>query len=99
MKWRVPEGSGPIRLDRFVAEAARISRAEASRLIDAGCVRAGGHRGKKGTFLEPGTTVELTRDPPSPETLRPTPQPELPLSLLIEDLLYLAANKPSGMPS
>ena len=87
-----PEEAGE-RIDKIVARAAEISRQRAMALCDEGRVRAGRWRPRKGDRAEAGTTfvIEL----PLPEG--PTPQPETALSVLHEDALLLAFDKPAGM--
>ncbi len=81
------------RYDRFVAKAAGISRQRAMELIGEGKVRHGTRKLKKGDRASPGQrlTVEL------PPTEVPTPQPELPLTVLHEDASLLALDKPAGI--
>ena len=45
------------RLDRFLAQRAQVSRHEAMRLIEAGAVRVGAARAKKGALLRAGRAV------------------------------------------
>jgi 23S rRNA pseudouridine1911/1915/1917 synthase len=96
----VPPGDDQERLDRFVARETGCARSEARRLIDAGLVRVGGRRARKGELLPAGATVELLEEPAvTPEARRPVPQPELPLTTLLVDEALVAMVKPFGMPS
>jgi 23S rRNA pseudouridine1911/1915/1917 synthase len=81
------------RMDRFVARAANISRQRAMDLIELGHVRVGYRRPKKSERVEAGAKIGI--DLPAVET--PVAQPELPLSLVHEDPLLLAFDKPAGL--
>lgn len=86
------------RLDHFIAEHTGLSRAAAMRLIGEGQVLLDGRVGKKGAMLASGQTVELRTPPLDPQTTPPSPQPELPLSVLYEDAAVVVVNKPAAMP-
>jgi len=83
-------------LARFYPEAGRRQLAA---LFDDGAVRVNGKRAKKGDRVAIGDTVELAREPVSGIALRPAPDPDVPLTILVEhsDLVVIA--KPAGIPS
>lgn len=87
------------RLDDFVAEYAKISRANAIRLIQEGQVRVNRRKAPKGHFLTAGETVEFALPPQDAQKTPPVPQPELPLSVLYKDEKLIIANKPAGWPT
>jgi 23S rRNA pseudouridine1911/1915/1917 synthase len=87
------EGSGT-RLDTYVAEQCRISRAYAQKLIGDGWVTVDGDRGKPGHRLRPGDRVVAVVPPPSPTSLAPE---DIPLNVIYEDGDLLVVDKPAGM--
>lgn len=98
-QFTVGEADAGSRLDRFLAQRAGLSRAEAMRLIEAGQVRVGRGRGRKGALLERGAVVTLTGAPADPLRTPPLPQPELPFQPLYVDDQVVVFNKPAGLPS
>src|SRR6185436_6442423 len=68
-------------LARFYPEAGRRQLAE---LFDDGAVRVNGRRARKGDRVAIGDTVELTREPVHGTALRPAPDPDVPLTILVE---------------
>lgn len=93
---RVPEGTAPARLDRYLADALGISRRRVMEAFDAGAVRVDGRRAKKGDRVAPGS--EIAAEVPG-EAAAASPQPELPLVVLQEDPAFVLLDKPAGMPS
>lgn len=83
-------------LARFYPEAGRRQLAQ---LFDAGVVRLNGKRAKKGDRVAIGDTVELAREPVSGVALRPAPDPDVPLNILIERSELVVIAKPAGIPS
>lgn len=94
----VDAGTPGCRLDHFVAERTGLSRAAAMRLISEGQVLLDGRVGKKGALLAGGQTVQLRGLPLDGQATPPTPQPELPLSVLYEDAAVVVVNKPAAWP-
>lgn len=93
----VPAGPG-VRLDQFLAACFDPhSRRRAREVIAAGGVQVNGRPARKGDVLQPGDSVRLSAGAPGPTAL--TPQPELPLTVLFEDDVLIAVDKPAGMPS
>jgi 23S rRNA pseudouridine1911/1915/1917 synthase len=94
-----PEDSGR-RLDLFLADALRLSRAQTRRLLARGAVQIGGRdvaAAAKGQPVRAGEVVAVapfTR----PESQRAIPRPDLPLSVLAEGPGWLVVDKPAGMP-
>jgi 23S rRNA pseudouridine1911/1915/1917 synthase len=83
-------------LAKFFPEAGRKQLAQ---LFDDGCVRVAGKLAKKGDRVVAGDVIELSREPVSGEALRPAPDPDVPLVLLLERTDLVAVDKPAGIPS
>jgi 23S rRNA pseudouridine1911/1915/1917 synthase len=83
-------------LARFFPEA---GRRQLSALFDAGAVRVNGKRAKKGDRVAVGDTVELAREPVHGDALRPAPDPDVPLTILVERSELVVVAKPAGIPS
>jgi len=83
-------------LARFYPEAGRRQLAQ---LFDDGAVRVNGKRAKKGDRVAVGDTVELAREPVSGAALRPAPDPDVPLVILVEHSDLVVVAKPAGIPS
>jgi 23S rRNA pseudouridine1911/1915/1917 synthase len=90
---------GGARLDQWLARTLDCSRHEAQRLIADGSVRVDGARAAKGQRLAPGAVVQLAREPPRGDELRPVPQPELALELIHVDDALVAMVKPIATPT
>jgi 23S rRNA pseudouridine1911/1915/1917 synthase len=99
VKLTATPGDARTRLDEFVAERVRCSRAEARRLIDGGYVRVDGRKAKKGLLLHEGARVELARGPFGDDEKRPQPDTTVPLTVLHEDAQLVALCKPAGVPT
>ncbi|MBE6532106.1 MAG: RluA family pseudouridine synthase [Ruminococcaceae bacterium] len=83
-----------VRLDAFCAEAASISRSQAARLIEDGCVTVGGRSEAKKYAVREGDEVEITL----PECKEPEAVAEnIPLDVVYEDDYIIVINKPKGM--
>ena len=94
----IPAGTGPMRLDAFLAHhVPHCSRRTAQRVIAAGEVRVNGQRARKAQSVAAGDTVEV------PDVLYASPQlqpnPHLVVPVLYEDAALIAIDKPAGMPS
>jgi 23S rRNA pseudouridine1911/1915/1917 synthase len=83
-------------LGRFYPEAGRRQLAE---LFDEGCVRVNGKRARKGDRVAVGDVVELAREPVSGAALRPAPDPDVAIDILIERTEVVVVGKPAGIPS
>ena len=83
-------------LARFFPDAGRRQLAE---LFDDGQVRVNGKKARKGDRVAVGDTVELAREPVSGEALRPGPDPDVPLTILVERSELVVVAKPAGIPS
>ena len=82
------------RLDAFAAEAAAISRSQAARLIEEGCVTVGGRSEAKKYSVREGDEVEITL----PECKEAEAVAEnIPLDIVYEDDYIIVINKPKGM--
>jgi 23S rRNA pseudouridine1911/1915/1917 synthase len=81
---------------RFYPDAGRRQLAE---LFEQGAVRVNGRRARKGDRVVAGDTVELTREPVSGDALRPAPDPDVPLTILLELSELVVVDKPAGIPS
>jgi 23S rRNA pseudouridine1911/1915/1917 synthase len=94
-----PERAG-MRLDAFLADELRVSRAEARRLLEGGAVAVAGRTiaiGEKGAPLAAGQTLAVQRIA-TRETAEPVAQPELALRVLAHGPGWVAVDKPAGMP-
>jgi 23S rRNA pseudouridine1911/1915/1917 synthase len=94
-----PERAGT-RLDAFLADELRVSRAEARRLLARGAVSVDGRTAgiaSKGEGLTAGQTLAVQRFAPREQT-EPIAQPELALGILARGPGWLAVDKPPGMP-
>jgi 23S rRNA pseudouridine1911/1915/1917 synthase len=87
------------RLDQWLARTLDCSRRQAQRLIDEGGVRVAGTRAAKGARVVAGAEVRVDHAPPREEQLRPTPEPEAPLAVILVDEAIVAVDKPAGMPT
>ncbi len=92
----VPESAAGQRLDRFLADALGVPRRRVMAAFEAGDVRVGRRRAKKGEPVEPGREVHV-RLPPPPAP--PVPEPELPLSVVHADEAIVVVEKPAGWPT
>jgi 23S rRNA pseudouridine1911/1915/1917 synthase len=83
-------------LARHFPDAGRRQLAE---LFDAGVIRLRGKRAKKGDRVVAGDVIELERAPVSGDALRPQPNADVPIEILLErdDVVVIA--KPAGIPS
>ncbi len=90
------------RLDRYLSDACGVTRAEAVRLIESGCVAWETTAGKtrrtatpdKNTRLREGDLLTVTY--PEPDECDVTPE-EIPLDVVYEDGDIIVVNKPTGM--
>src|SRR3970040_2698630 len=89
-----PEGAGGPRADRFVADAAGLSRAYVQRLISEGRLTCAGRLLRANTILHAGDALELD----VPEVVPLELQAEaIPLSVVYEDEDLLVVDKPAGL--
>ena len=84
------------RLDALIAaRVPALSRAQAQRLIDEGCVTIGGlAAGKASAKVRIGDTIEIELPEPAPLELVAE---DLPLAILYEDSELIAIDKPAGL--
>jgi len=68
-------------------------------LFDDGAVRVHGKRAKKGDRVAAGDVIELAHAPATGDALRPAPDPDVALEVLVERAELVAVAKPAGMPS
>lgn len=93
---RVPADAPAARLDRYLADALGVSRAKVMEAFAKGEVRVDGRRARKGDKVAPGSEVTAVLGAePSP----PVAQPELGLSVLVEDPAFVILDKPAGVPT
>jgi 23S rRNA pseudouridine1911/1915/1917 synthase len=83
-------------LARFYPAAGRRQLAQ---LFADGAVRVNGRRASKGDRVAVGDTIELTREPVHGAALRPAPDPDVPLVVLVERSELVVVAKPAGVPS
>jgi 23S rRNA pseudouridine1911/1915/1917 synthase len=89
-----------MRLDAFLADELRVSRAEARRLLERGAVAVDGKPAAlaaKGEPLAAGAELAVQRLP-TRETAEPIAQPELGLAILAHGPGWVAVDKPAGVP-
>ncbi len=88
------------RLDLFLAERLKLSRAQARRLLARGAVRVDGGRAaerRKGVGLAAGAEVEV--EPfRRPQEARAPEEADAPLAILADGPGWLAVDKPAGVP-
>ena len=87
------------RLDVFVGSALSVSHAAARRLIADGCVRVDGRPRAKGALLRAGEVVTVVRGAEATGVVAAAPIDAASLSVLYEDDVLVAIDKPAGMPS
>ena len=92
----IDEGRVDKALARHFPDAGRRQLGE---LFEAGEVRVGGKRVKKGDRVVAGDVIELAREPVSGDQLRPLADPSIVLDILIETAELVAIAKPAGIPS
>ncbi|HEX2687694.1 MAG TPA: RluA family pseudouridine synthase [Kofleriaceae bacterium] len=89
--------------DRVDKSLARLfpdaGRKQLAQLFDDGAVRVNGKRAKKGDRVVAGDTIELAHEPVSGAALRPAPDPDVPLDILVEESELVVVAKPAGIPS
>lgn len=91
-----PDAAGQ-RLDRFAADAAGVSRAQAHARIAAGEITVNGRAAKPSQALVPGDVVRLAPAVPAqPSASVPAPE-AIPLQIVYEDRDLLVIDKPAGM--
>jgi 23S rRNA pseudouridine1911/1915/1917 synthase len=87
-----------VRLDRFLAEVAGVSRVRAREQIETGCVLVNGRLARKAALIvETGETVESTADG-TPATETRVTQMDIALPVLYEDDACMVLDKPAGIP-
>jgi 23S rRNA pseudouridine1911/1915/1917 synthase len=88
------------RIDKALARLFPESgRRQLAQLFEDGAIRVNGKRVKKGDRVAVGDTVELAREPVSGVALRPAPDPDVPLDVLVERSELVVVAKPAGIPS
>jgi 23S rRNA pseudouridine1911/1915/1917 synthase len=88
------------RVDKALAKQfPTAGRRQLALLFDEGCVRVAGKLAKKGDRVVIGDVIELSREPVSGDALRPAPDPNVPIEVLLERTDIVVVNKPAGIPS
>ena len=90
------EGRVDKALAKHFPDAGRRQLAE---LFEAGAIRLRGRRAKKGERVVAGDIIEVERAPVSGDALRPVPDGDVPLEILLERADIVVVNKPAGIPS
>lgn len=90
----VPDGAAGSRVDRFVADATGISRAQVQRLIAEGRLTVDGQRLRSRDAVRPGWRLELEIPAAAPDD--PLPE-DIPLAIIYRDDDVLVVDKPSGL--
>ncbi len=84
------------RLDAFLARSVQgLSRSGAQKLIEEGCVTAGGKACKKNDKLNPGDQICLQM--PQPKEVDIVPNEDIRLDIVYEDEDVVVINKPKGL--
>ncbi|HJO23870.1 MAG: RluA family pseudouridine synthase [bacterium] len=99
-RFRVEMGEAGRRLDLFLAERLKLSRAQARRLLARGAVRVDGGRAsesRKGVGLAAGTEVEVAPFR-RPREARASAEADAPLVVLADGPGWLAIDKRAGEP-
>lgn len=99
-RFRVEAQEAGRRLDLFLAERLKLSRAQARRLLARGAVRVDGGRAadsRKGASLAAGAEIDV--EPfRRPQEARASEEADAPLAILAEGPGWLAVDKPAGVP-
>lgn len=93
----VSEASDGQRLDLFVGDALKLSRAKVKALFEADAVRLEGRRARKGDAVKTGQQVTVTQVEEAPRAV--VPEPDAPLTVLHADDALVFIDKPAGLPS
>ena len=103
MEWTADDGDTGVRLDKFLASAARLqSRARAIAALERGKVSVNGTEAgavDAGRRLAPGDVVRVWMDRPGSAKPRPRSGPVGDLDIVFEDDDLLVVNKPAGLLS
>ena len=88
------------RIDKALAKHyPDAGRRQLAELFDEGLVRLHGKRAKKGDRVVAGDIIELEREPVSGDALRPVPDADVPITILLERADVVVLDKPAGIPS
>jgi 23S rRNA pseudouridine1911/1915/1917 synthase len=90
----VPEGADGSRADRFMADAAGLSRAFVQRMIADGRLTSGGRRVRSRDPVRPGQVLELDVPEPTPNELVAE---DIPLDVVYRDDDVIVIDKPAGL--
>ncbi len=90
----VPDGAEGSRVDRFVADATGLSRANVQRLIAAGRVTSCGNRVRSRDPVHPGMTLEVDVPEASAKELLAE---DIPLQVVYRDDDVIVIDKPAGL--
>ena len=91
---RVPDGAGGSRADRFMADAAGLSRAYVQRLIADGRLTCEGERVRSRDPVHPGMTLVLDVPEATVDELVPE---DIPLDVVYRDDDVIVIDKPAGL--
>lgn len=83
-----------LRIDKYLAERANVTRSAAVRMIEEGDVSVGGVSVSKNYKVRAGDVVEIRYPEPEPDTALPE---DIPLDVVYEDSDIIVVNKPVGM--
>lgn len=94
-RWVIESPPAADRLDSYLASRMpELSRSQATRLIEDGCVRLNGRVPRKSERPVAGDEIEVALPRPEPSTLRPEP---IPLDIVYEDGDLAVVDKPAGL--
>jgi 23S rRNA pseudouridine1911/1915/1917 synthase len=95
VKLTVGEDAAGKRVDLFVGEQLKLSRAKLKALFEAEKVRVAGRKAKKGQALVVGQVVEVEAEAEAPVDVAVVPEPDAPLEVLQQDEQLIFVNKPA----
>jgi 23S rRNA pseudouridine1911/1915/1917 synthase len=91
----VPREGNGARLDRFVARALNVSRAELQRWVARGRVTVDGDARESSATLREGQRIVVLPEPPPPSSAAPDPEVRFQVLYVDEDVVVL--DKPAGL--
>lgn len=91
---RVDPADQGLRIDKYLAERADLTRSAAVRMIEEGDVSVGGAAVIKNYKVKAGDEIEIRYPEPEPDTALPE---NIPLDVVYEDGDIIVVNKPVGM--
>ena len=91
---RVDPADAGLRIDKYLAERADLTRSAAVRMLEEGDVSVSGASVSKNYKVKAGDEIEIRYPEPEPDTALPE---NIPLDVVYEDADIIVINKPVGM--